>query len=346
MDVRSFSNTSLNMNVVFDKNWFLKHQSKLLWLLNNALTQKWFRWVLCIDYKGVINRIEPNAYWFGAKKKGNKIEVTADFRTHAKYSKRLYYAFLPIWWAMHIWDLFIDNTLPKLSFGFSTLTVFPNAGDPGTVSIDGDVGRSTATETFATIRSSAGNNHNSNVADNDCALILASTSANRYDFMRRAIFLFDTSSIGSSQVVSDATLSLFGTVLDTSNGLGGAQGVALVNSSPASNTTLANTDYGNVGTTRYATDIPIGSWSTSAYNVFTLNATGISNIAKTGVTKTGTAVSGDVDNVEPTWSSGGQASASCNFADQAGTTNDPKLVVNYSLPNSNFLMFFGPQPQQ
>src|SRR3990167_8011164 len=149
--------------MVFSKEWFKIHQRKLIWLLNAPLIKYWFRWVMCIrkfdcPIDVAINYIEPNAFWYGAKLVGkNKIKVTTDFRTDNKFSKRLYYAFKYIWWVMHIWDeIFADRMMPAYSFGFNTLTVYPNA-DPETTSVDGEVLEVQGTDqTWAAIRAGAG----------------------------------------------------------------------------------------------------------------------------------------------------------------------------------------------
>jgi hypothetical protein len=33
---------------VFSRDWFRKHQGKLLWLCNSPVTRDWFRWLLRI----------------------------------------------------------------------------------------------------------------------------------------------------------------------------------------------------------------------------------------------------------------------------------------------------------
>jgi hypothetical protein len=81
--------------------------------------------------------------------------------------------------------------------------------------------------------------------------------------------------------------------------------------------------------------ITYANWSTSAYNDFTFNATGIGNVSKTGFSKFGVRNPNyDVANTPPTWSSGVTSHMQCYFSDEAGTTSDPKLVVTYSLGGS------------
>src|SRR3990167_5137978 len=98
--------------MLFSKEWFLKHQKILLWFVNTWIGRK----ILCINGskslvgKNKIIYIEPNAIWWKGKKKR---EVVAEFRTHDKFGKRLYYAFKPIWYLIHYWDtLFANNFAP------------------------------------------------------------------------------------------------------------------------------------------------------------------------------------------------------------------------------------------
>src|SRR5258708_5424922 len=110
--------------LAFDKLWFKKHQNILLWLLKFQI----FRHILRIDTDKPVVKIEPHAFTVYLGKKGNKLQFQTDFRTHWKYSKRLYYAFKPLWWTIHFWDwLIADRFIPQWSYGFSTLTAFPDA---------------------------------------------------------------------------------------------------------------------------------------------------------------------------------------------------------------------------
>ena len=143
--------------------------------------------------------------------------------------------------------------------------------------------------------------------------------------------LFDTSAIDDGDAISSATLSIFGKAL----GVAFSQSVVATNSNPASNTDLVAgdfTDHTTDMTTEVASNrIAFADFSTVAYNDFTVNATGLTLISKTAVTKFGFRTSADFDNVEPTWSSGGNADAFAHTADAAGTANDPQLVVVHAV---------------
>lgn len=255
---------------------------------------------------------------------------TQDFRTHNKYSKRLFYAFYPIWYLFHCWDiLFANNFKPAWNLGYDDLTVYP---DPDTeiTSVDGWARRHNVDEAWATIRAGAGTQAFDTDEGNQSPQMAASETTNRWGELRRSIFLFDTSSLPDNAVISGAIFSQYGYAKgDTLNV---TPAIAMVGSNPASNTALAAADYNTVNTTRQAdTDVTYAGWSITGYNAWTLNATGLGNISKTGITKFGTAFAKDVDNSAPTWSSANSANVGGYFAERTGTTSDPKLVVTYTV---------------
>ena len=135
--------------MVFHKAWFKKHQRGLLFLCNTPVIKYWFRWILRIhndlSFKDKIEELMPHYYVFGRriiltdhliyksgrkevynpalrkhrmlKNRGMRIEKHLaeekkyDFRTHAKFAKRIKYAFYWIWMTMHIIDwIILDRT--------------------------------------------------------------------------------------------------------------------------------------------------------------------------------------------------------------------------------------------
>lgn len=329
--------------MVFDREWFGRHQHALLWLLNHWLTRRWFRWVLRIrrhdaGYRGRIVRLLPNSYTVV-----RGVEFVADFRTHDKYAKRLYHAFKPMWWAMHFLDwLVLDRFIPALSFGFLTLTAFPDTGNPGASSVDLTIYRDGVNEAWATIIAGTGTSA-TNVTDDVIFEIACSGTTNQFSRLTRFFCHFDTSSLGASASISAATLSLFGAYKDDT--LGVTPNTNIYSSTVTSNNTLASSDFGQVGSTAFATAISFASFSTSGYNDFALNASGISNISTTGVSKfSARNANYDAAAVAPTWSSGAGCYTGCNHADTAGTTSDPKLVVTYTVGGGSFTALMNATP--
>lgn len=331
--------------MVFDKQWFTKHQKKLLLLANSYIGKR----ILCIDGKkssvgnNKIVKIEPNAITWIVNRNEKEVKLATEFRTHAKFSKRLYYTFKPLWYLAHYFDLGIANNLNEsLNLGFDTLTSYPDA-DPETSTVDGRVGRTVVNETFSTIRAGAGNL----VADNAATVTYSlhgSTTTNQYQGLTRSIFLFDTSSLTSNANISQAIFSYYVTsrsdVLSNGNHDNSKGNICAVN--PASNTSLATSDYGNFSDTSFGASVVQNSLTDSSYENVTLNSSGISAISKTGITKFGLRYGWDLSNTLTgyTWASGGFQAVVLNTADQTGIANDPKLVITYTLGSANFLMFF------
>ncbi len=236
-----------------------------------------------------------------------------------------------MWWVIHAWDYFLaDRFIPQWSYGFSTLTKYPDP-DPETTSVDGNVNRALANETWGTIRAGAGSNAGA-AASEDYFIRMASTgTSNQWSTLHRAIFLFDTSALTSGATISAAVLSLFGVEkLDEATAI--TPNIDIYTSTPASNTDLAASDYGNIGSTsQTGSPISYASFSDVGYNNFTLDSTGRGNISKTGVSKFGCRNANyDVANSAPTWTASKNHYLYGYFADRTGTTNDPKMVVTYT----------------
>ena len=224
---------------------------------------------------------------------------------------------------------FGDNRIIRGKIGNTTLTVYPVAGT-GTAPIDGNVGRNGRNETFATIRSGAGLSHTDIAATQNAPVLKGSTTANQWKNLYRGGWGFDTSSIGTDTIDS-ATFSVY--VQNVATGVGSTD-ADLVSFSPASESDFVNADYAlaNFGSTRFATGVDIGTASTAAYNDWILNASGIAYINKTANTFFGMMSKWDLDNnFTGTWASGGTTALVLSWADTAGTTEDPRLVVEHSV---------------
>lgn len=216
----------------------------------------------------------------------------------------------------------------------ATLTVYPDAGDPGSTSVDGTVlYDGAALGTWSTTRDATAGTAKNTTADS-IIFMRARLVTDSYR-VTRGFFLFDTSALTSSANISAATFSIAGTGTATADD--DVSTIHIVSSTPAANTTLALEDYDQVGSTSFAS-LAMASWVTTldTYNGFALNASGLANISKTGVSKFATRNSRDLDNSAPT----GTNQATCFLSDVAGTTSDPKLVITYELiPATGFFQF-------
>lgn len=209
-------------------------------------------------------------------------------------------------------------------------TFFPDP-DIEVTSVDGFARRvGVACDTFANLRGGTGTSaRDAELTDENSFIDSRTCVSPNFDGMMRGFFLFDTSSIPDTDVISAATFSMKG-ASTLSNQF--SQTTDLVLSSPASNTALAGADFeGTVNNTVLQSDTQIttGTHSTTVYNDYPLNATGLTNISQTGITKLGLRQSGDRTNTAPTWSAA-IASTGSIMAETAGTGSDPKLVVTHA----------------
>ena len=176
----------------------------------------------------------------------------------------------------------------------------------------------------------------------------AGTCPSNWYGITRVLTLFDTSSLPDDATISSATASIYGISSQIDYVAWETEFyLAPYAVAPASNTATVAADYGTFGSTTFATAKVYGDLVLSAYNDFTLNATGLAAISKTGITKIGWRTTADVADSAPTCTStpGSDKYAVWRFgaAEATGTTNDPKLVVTYTLASGDtggmFLVF-------
>lgn len=216
----------------------------------------------------------------------------------------------------------------------ASLTVYPDPST-GATTVDGRLTSDNDPNgvTFATVHDATTGTGAPATAATGGSPLLYSTAINadKWNAIYRGAYFFSTSALGASASISAAVFSLYPNSSHTS-ALGGVMEIDRINTSSANNN-LATSDYNvaNFDSVRQATGIAFASLATGgAYNNFTLNATGISNINKTGITKFGTRISFDLDNSAPAWSANKGSGSNHYYADQPGTTTDPKLVITYT----------------
>ena len=210
--------------------------------------------------------------------------------------------------------------------GNTTSTFNPVAGANSPV--DGGVVRSGVNEVFGTIRGGAGTA--SPVSDTYLVIgmLEASGTTDQFQGLYRSIICFDTSAIGDTDTISSAVLSFQGfNEFALSTGLG-AFSLDVVAATPAATNDLADSDYAQLGSTSFATKASGAITEEGAYNDWSLDANGIANISKTGVSKFGTRTLWDLNNsFTGTWASGASSYWNARSADQGSTP--PKLVVEH-----------------
>ena len=210
----------------------------------------------------------------------------------------------------------------------ATLTVYPSPG----VTVDGTALRGvdpTIGEAWGTIRDGAGTAVQTSSSATE-VIRIRSSDVSGWRFLMRAIYLFDTSALTSGATITAGVMSIYGQ--SKTDNLAVTPNLNVYTSTPASDTTLANGDYSQIGTTAQCdTPVTYAGFNTGGYNDFSFNATGLGNISKTGISKFGIRNANyDVANSAPTFTAGTASFFEAYFSDNAGTTNDPKLVITYS----------------
>lgn len=325
--VRKFGSKNNGYFNYFDKKWFVEHQRILIFLLNNSLLKYWFRFVLRIHkdckFSEYIDKIEPNTY----RVKLNANTFRSDFRTHNKFSKRIYYGFYLVWWTLHLLDWIIQRTYnPEFSFGFDTLTAYPDAGS-GNTTVDGAVYIFSALSTYSTLRNAA-TGATGDALESYWVALNADVNANTFAALIRYIMLFDSSSLSSSATISAAAISLYDAYSKETQL--GSPSYHVVSSAPASDNALAAGDYDSLGETSFGS-IANASITAGHYNAFSLNSSGIGNISLTSISKFGLRDDWDINNsFGGTWTDSGRSRWKFFHADQTGTSYDPELVVTYT----------------
>jgi len=217
-------------------------------------------------------------------------------------------------------DSFLPSFIKQFHFAQSTFT--PNASN-----VDGRVGRSAGNESWANKRGNAGDI--AQTASGSGPQINASADVgNPWGELFRRPEPADTSALPDTATIQNT--SKFRVYVNTKTTTLASQSLALVTTTgPASLTALANGDYdvAGWGSTRQATDLTLAGITTSAFNDFTLNSTGVGNISKTGVTRLGLRIAADADNAEPSWSSGVIAGLT---VDPYNGTNPMQYVIDYT----------------
>lgn len=314
---------------MIDKKFFKKYQDKLVWFINTKIG----RWFFCVD-KDIrdVHEVMPNALGYEKRlvrfgKNDWRWQQKTCFRTHNKYAKLINHRLRHFQRLAYLLPAFLKPELGIASMILMPLTVstfYPDSGT-GSTTVDGYVGRTGVNETFSNIIGGAGTSNNNTATKFYCQLNSSATT-DQYQENQRPMMTYDTSAIDTDDIDS-AVLSLYGG--GKLNQLGDPD-FHIAGATPASDNILISADYSQVQTTSFGSNT-YASISSSAYNDFTLNASGESNINKTGISKFSVQMSWDITATPPTWSSDVLTYSSFYSADQTGTAQDPKLVVTHTV---------------
>lgn len=211
--------------------------------------------------------------------------------------------------------------------GHTTLTAYPAAGQ--TSPVDGELKVTNDNTAWNTLVATAEATSVAPTAADGFAYSFQAGSSSDWQIITRSIFLFDTSSIGGDNI-SSAIMSLKSPAkLD---GNSATPSVNVYSSAPAANDDVVVGDFDSCGTTAFATAVAYADQLTDGnYTDFTFVQAGKDAIDKSGISKFSSRSVNDATPTEPN-RSGNSANNYfyTNYADQTGTTSDPKLVVEHS----------------
>lgn len=325
---------------MIDKDFFSQYQKQLVWFANTHFG----KWFLKIDSNKKIISITPSSYTSFEKIKDGKIFFKSNFTTTAQYSKKLnaLIGWLPFNTVRSEYKKGQWYLVPK--FGLTTTTVYPDASTgattvDGQISVNGDVSNGSWASKRGAATGDAAFPTTSNMR---VGLECSNDAGNPWRTISRSAFLFDTSSIGDTDTIDTATISLYCEAkANNFAALTSAQkDLEIVDSTPAANNNLTTADFDQFGTTTYST-VNYDSISALAYNDFVLSSAGEGQISKTGISKFGVRMGADMDNSEPTFDSAKEIVVRFSAADNG--SNKPTLVVTHTaaVTSSSKLLLLG-----
>lgn len=221
------------------------------------------------------------------------------------------------------YPLSLTRQRDKAQILFATTTVYPDP-DTETTSVDGWSDSSNGSWSTAHGAATGDIANDSSTTLNAHVFTIASVFT-----IRRSFLLFDTSAISDASTISAGVLSIYPTtVVDGDNDANAY--MAIVTSTPASNTAITTADYDQLGTTEQhdaGERKDLTSLGTGAYADFTFNSTGRGNISKSGVSKFGVREGHDINNDAITGTDANSGVNPFSASETSGTSQDPKLVV-------------------
>lgn len=161
----------------------------------------------------------------------------------------------------------------------------------------------------------------------------ATGASSTFDVLGRPILVFDTSIIGDTDTISSATFSGYCTAKQDEMSV--PPTMTIMGATLGIDTTINVDDYLNTFTnhqTAFATAKTYADLTTSAYNDFVLNASGIAAISKTGNTRLSLRFAQDVTGgTTPQQAVGNRDNLTViSSSEEADVAQDPKLTVTYA----------------
>lgn len=308
--------------------WFKLYQPILVRMANTTYGRE----LLCID-KSLPKIVEVLPHTLKCVKSTEqkyglcRTTYVRDFRTHAKWANviRSRWSEFNSYARYFLNEPVVASPLVRTARALvaATATFYPDP-HPETNTVDGWVELGSGDGSFADLRTGEA----TDVSDTDevsrLALFTGATT-DIWSTLSRLIFGYNTAAIDDSETPTSAIVSL--SVQAHSDVFG--ESIGLTSATPASNTAviLADFDISNFGSTNLCTPVDFDALTDEQYNDFTLNASGLAHISKTGVTNFAARLTSDISGVAPDWVEDNGSQADIYMADTATTDQDPKLVV-------------------
>lgn len=189
---------------------------------------------------------------------------------------------------------------------------------------DGNVYRIQVNATFQDIRDGTGTGY-SGTGTTVSSYIQSDLLTDRYSRLYRSPFIFDTSEIPDTATLNSALVALYRFGNYTQLGDTGLNIVAFTIDG-----TLDSADYDNFGTIRFSTDQNASTITTAKYYNWSLNADGLAAISKTGNTGLGSRFGFDIENISPTWISGGSKISGAAWRSADYVLYPPLIQIEYT----------------
>jgi hypothetical protein len=293
--------------------WWRFYQPVILGLLNNPIPRirEHFRdQIVCCDHldpKIKIAKIDGRSVHYQV----DKDIRAANFYTLKANDNHIRKNYERVLMPLHNWDLRISRVpILKTAFdlGFSTLTAYSSTAD-------GQVYNNTSA-TWATVHdATTGTVYNNTGSYGGSAAGGVSWNGSVHEIDRN-YYYFNTSSMGSGKAISSAIFSLRGYSNNSAN-------VSVQQGTQAA--TLGTGDFDNFTNTYFAKTT---SWSTAGYNDMTLDSSGKTWCNNNSLCYMCTR---EYDHDYLNSHTDSNYSSGAYYADAAGTSVDPKLVITYSV---------------
>jgi hypothetical protein len=290
----------------------------------------------------LIEKVESDEFsqWDGSEIKiTRRVKIYAENHTRGIHFKRPEIwdsagnrAFLDAYIRIENGKLILSKAIPARLFNYAVFPVYSDTDfypdpDAESTSVDGHVGRHNVTESWSTLRAGAGTTSDDSAATTYVARCYSAAAAGTWRDLYRGILLFDKSSLGLDQIITNVDLKLYCETLSDGGNLSAAeQSIHIVSSDPASNTALENSDYADLGETTYG-ETEWADITDEQYYTTTFNSAGRAVVYGNDIVKLGTRFEADLSDSEPTKGTEQVTQHKIYSADTAGTSKDPVLVV-------------------